>query len=141
LGINLEGGAVSGKAVFEQFAPYFGAAPRPEFFKSVTQIVLGHGPIFWQIGLGIDLEGGAISGEGVFEQFTPFFRATARPKLFKRTAQIVLGHSPRLRRFSTLIERKRSLTNLRCFFQLQVALPRFDHNALLYKEPCEGISR
>jgi len=33
------------------------------------------------------------------------------------------------------------LTNLRCFFQLQVAVPRFDRYALLYKEPCEGVSR
>ena len=91
--------------------------------------------------LNLDLESGAISGKGVFEQFTPFFCAAARPKLCKRTAQIVLGHGPRLRRFSTLIEGKRPLTNLRCFFQLQVALRRFDRYALLYKEPCEGVSR
>jgi len=98
------------------------------------------------VGLGIeklnlDLESGAISGKGVFEQFTPLFCAAARPKLCKRTTQIVLGHGPRLRRFSTLIEGQRPLTNLRCFFQLQVAVPRFDRYALLYKEPCEGVSR
>ena len=91
--------------------------------------------------LNLDLESGAISGKGVFEQFTPLFCAAARPKLCKRTTQIVLGHGPRLRRFSTLIEGQRPLTNLRCFFQLQVAVPRFDRYALLYKEPCEGVSR
>ncbi len=40
-----------------------------------------------------------------------------------------------------MIEGKRPLTNLRCFFQLQVTLRRFDRYTLLYKEPCEGVSR
>ena len=40
-----------------------------------------------------------------------------------------------------MIEGKRSLANLRCFFQLHVALRRFDRYASLDKEPCEGVSR
>ena len=141
LGPDLEGGAISGHRVFEQLAPFFSAAARPEFLKRDAQIVLGRGPILRQIGFGPDLEGGAISGHRLFEQFAPFFSAAARPEFLKRDAQIVLGRGPILRRFSTLIEGKRPLTNFRCFFQLQVALRRFDRYALLYKEPCEGVSR
>jgi hypothetical protein len=65
----------------------------------------------------------------------------ARPEFFQRDAQIVLGHGPMPRRFSTLTESKRPSTSLRCFLELRVSLCRFDNHGLLYKEPCEGVSR
>src|SRR4029077_7698613 len=73
LGIDLEGGAISGNRVLEQLAPFFCAAARPELCKRVAQTVLSPGPILRQIGLGIDLKGGAISGHRLLEQFAPFF--------------------------------------------------------------------
>ena len=40
-----------------------------------------------------------------------------------------------------MIKGKRPLTNLRCFFQLHVALGWLDRYTSLDKEPCEGVSR
>jgi len=117
-GSDLEGGAISDHRLLEQLAPFFCCAARPELFNRISQIVLGLGPILRQMGPGPDLKGGAESGHRLLEQPAPFFSAAARPEFGKRVAQIVLGSGPRLRRFSTLIEGKRPLANLRCSFQL-----------------------
>src|SRR5260221_11401785 len=132
---------MSDHRVLEQFAAFFSGAVLPEFLKRKAQIGLGPGPILRQIGPGLDLEGGAISGHRVLEQLAAFFSGAARPKFLKRKAQMVLGHGPILRRFFTLIKGKRPLTNIGCFFQVQVALRRYDRYALLNKEPSEVVSR